>query len=76
MTVAIVGRGAMGVTHAKAWAECGERVAYIFATGPGPTLPEAPDARIVTDLQLALDDRDVDIVSICTPTLTLSLIHI
>ena len=70
MTIAIIGRGAMGVTHARAWASLGQQVAYVCATSAGPALPEVPDARIVSDLQLALDDPRVDIVSICTPTLT------
>ena len=70
MTIAIIGRGAMGITHARAWASLGQQVAYVCATSTGAALPEAPDARIVSDLQLVLDDPGVDIVSICTPTLT------
>jgi predicted dehydrogenase len=68
-TIAIIGAGYMGRTHAAAWAELGLEVAYVCSPS-GATLPEAPTARSVTDLTAVLADPAVDVVSVCTPTPT------
>ena len=71
-TIAIVGQGYMGRTHAEAWAELGlaERIKYVSARTPGEPLEHAPAATFVTDLKTVLSDPEVDIVSVCTPTAT------
>jgi predicted dehydrogenase len=68
-SIAILGAGYMGRTHAAAWTELGCDVRYVQSPS-GATLPEAPDARSVTELATVLADPAVDIVSICTPTPT------
>lgn len=69
-TIAIIGQGNMGRTHAKAWSELGlgEQIRYVCTPRPGASLPHAPDARFVTDLDAVLGDEEVDILSVCTPT--------
>ncbi len=70
-TIAIIGAGYMGHTHAAAWAEIGEGNSIRYVCSPsGGGLAEAPNTRSVSDLGMVLADPDVDIVSICTPTAT------
>lgn len=71
-TIAIVGQGYMGRTHAEAWATLGlaDRIKYVSARTPGEPLEHAPVATFVTDLETVLRDPEVDVVSICTPTST------
>ncbi|MET0933617.1 MAG: Gfo/Idh/MocA family oxidoreductase [Mycetocola sp.] len=71
-TIAIVGAGYMGRTHAAAWAALGYGggIRYICSRRAGPGFAQAPNARLVTDLAIVLADPDVDIVSVCTPTTT------
>jgi predicted dehydrogenase len=70
MTVAIIGPGMIGASHAAAWREVGAEVSYLVSRHPDATLKDAPNARTVTDLEVALMDPDVDIVTVCTPTPT------
>jgi len=68
--IAIVGTGAMGRAHARAFAGAGvaHRIAYLCsARNPAP-LTDAPDARLTTSFEEVLADRAVGVVSICTPT--------
>lgn len=69
-TIAIIGQGSMGRTHASAWSDLGlgEQIRYVCTPRPGAPLPGAPAARFVTDLDVVLADDEVDIVSVCTPT--------
>lgn len=68
--IAIVGQGYMGRTHAEAWASLGyaDRIRYLVAPGTRALFEPAASARFVNDLQVALDDPEVDILSVCTPT--------
>lgn len=70
VTIAIVGQGYMGRTHAEAWSELGlgERIRYVCTPHPGAAFAHAPAARFVTDLETVLADPEVDILSVCTPT--------
>ena len=69
-TIAIIGQGAMGRTHAKAWSNLGlgGQIRYVCTPRPGAPLEHAPAARFVTDLDTVLADPGVDILSVCTPT--------
>ncbi len=69
-TIAIIGQGYMGRTHAAAWKALGssDDIRYVCVRTPGSPLEDAPEAQIVTDLQVILDDPDVDMISVCTPT--------
>ena len=69
-TIAIIGGGYMGRTHAAAWAEVGEGrgIRYVCSRHPVDGFADAPNARSVTDLGVVLADPEVDIVSVCTPT--------
>lgn len=71
-SIAIVGQGAMGRAHARAWSEIGlgEDIAYVCGRSAPVPLDGAPRARFVTDLGVVLGDPDVDVVSVCTPTPT------
>lgn len=71
-TIAIIGPGRMGQTHAESWAELGlaGHIRYVCTPRPGQPLPSAPSARFVTSLDEVLADDDVDILSVCTPTPT------
>lgn len=71
-TIAIIGAGYMGRTHAAAWAALGlgENIRYVCSRQAGEGVAGAPNARAVTDLAAVLADPDVDIVSVCTPTAT------
>lgn len=71
-TIAIIGGGYMGRTHAAAWTEIGEGrgIRYVCSRHPVDGFDDAPNARFVTDLDVVLADPEVDIVSICTPTHT------
>ncbi|GGE94640.1 Gfo/Idh/MocA family protein [Mycetocola zhadangensis] len=68
-SIAIVGAGYMGRTHAAAWTELDCEIVYVCSPS-GATLTEAPGAQGVTDITTVLADPAVDIVSICTPTPT------
>jgi predicted dehydrogenase len=70
VTIAIIGQGAMGRTHAKAWASLGlgDQIRYVCTPRPGAPLEYAPAARFVTDLDAVLADPGVDVLSVCTPT--------
>lgn len=70
MTIAIIGPGTIGAAHASAWRQVGAEVSYLVGRTPDATLQDAPDARTVTDLDVALADPSVQIVTICTPTPT------
>ncbi|MET0716342.1 MAG: Gfo/Idh/MocA family oxidoreductase [Mycetocola sp.] len=69
-TIAILGAGYMGRTHAAAFTALGHGpdIRYIYTRHPGETFAGAPGARLVTDVTTVLADPDVDVVSICTPT--------
>ncbi|MCU1419467.1 MAG: gfo/Idh/MocA family oxidoreductase [Mycetocola sp.] len=71
-TIAIIGAGYMGRTHAAAWTALGHGagIRYVCSRQAVGTFEEAPQARVVTDLATVLADPKVDIVSICTPTST------
>src|SRR5674476_696267 len=67
--IAIIGQGYMGRTHSKAWSNLGygDQIKYVCTPRPGQPLEHAPRAEFVTDLAVVLADRDVDIISVCTP---------
>ncbi len=73
ITVAIVGAGFMGATHAQAYASLGERARVKMVCSP--TLERAGavaskvGARAVTDIETILVDSTIDAVDICVPTL-------
>lgn len=68
--IAIVGRGAMGSTHARALASLGraEQIKYVVTRSLGGIAEAAPPASVINDFDVALNDPDIDVVSICTPT--------
>lgn len=66
--VAIVGAGRMGQAHAAAWEALGVPVRWAVSPRRRPQLAASPAARWATDLDEAIDDPAVTIVSICTPT--------
>lgn len=68
--IAIIGQGYMGRTHAAAWGGVGlaDAIKYVCVRTPRGPLEGAPKASVVTDLQVILDDPEVDMISICTPT--------
>ena len=68
--IAIIGQGNMGRTHAQSWAQLGREddIRYILTRRERLWLEPAPNARMVSSLDEILDDPEVDIVSICTPT--------
>lgn len=70
--IAIVGQGRMARAHARAWSNLGlgDDIRYVCARGPQVPLEHARSARFVTDLDIVLADRQVSIVSVCTPTPT------
>ena len=60
-------------SHARqAWSNLGygDQIKYVCTPRPGQPLEHAPRAEFVTDLAVVLADRDVDIISVCTPTPT------
>jgi predicted dehydrogenase len=65
-TIAIIGAGSMGAAHARAWAAVGHGgdVRYVVAPSPERTLPGLTAARSVPDVEVALQDAEVDIVSV------------
>jgi predicted dehydrogenase len=71
-TIAIIGQGYMGKTHAEAWTRLGlgGQIKYINAPGERTLFAPAEGARFVGDLDTVLDDTEVDVVSVCTPTPT------
>jgi len=66
----VVGAGRMGQAHATVWKSLGVPVRWAVSPRSRPALDAAPDARWATDLDQALADPAVTIVSICTPTPT------
>jgi predicted dehydrogenase len=68
--IAIIGAGVMGRAHARAWAALGLRdeIRYVCTPQPGASLADAPLALGTSDLDAALGDPEVDLVSVCTPT--------
>ncbi|MGV8852580.1 MAG: Gfo/Idh/MocA family protein [Rhodoglobus sp.] len=68
--IAIVGRGAMGSTHARALASLGraEQIRYVVARSAGGEAEAAPAASVISDFEVVLNDPEIDVVSICTPT--------
>ncbi|QYH35078.1 Gfo/Idh/MocA family protein [Salinibacterium sp. M195] len=68
--IAIIGRGAMGATHARALASLGraEQIKYVVARTAGGVAEAAPGASVISDFEVVLNDPEVDVVSICTPT--------
>lgn len=68
--IAIIGQGYMGQTHATSWRQLGQDVKYVCTPRPKGPFDAAPDARLVSDLEVVLADPDVEIVSVCTPTTT------
>ncbi|WP_022885588.1 Gfo/Idh/MocA family protein [Glaciibacter superstes] len=71
-SIAIIGQGRMGRTHAEAWSDLGlaDNIRYVCTPRPGAPLDHAPSARFVTELDDVLADDEVDILSVCTPTPT------
>jgi len=69
-TIAIVGAGYMGRTHAESWSNLGlgEDIKYVCSPRSGRPLEHAPRAQAVSDLEVVLQDPDVDVLSVCTPT--------
>lgn len=67
--IAIIGHGDMGRTHARAWSELGLGASIKYICGRRPQMiSDAPRARLVSEFQTVLDDGEVDMVSVCTPT--------
>ncbi|OJX75420.1 Gfo/Idh/MocA family oxidoreductase [Leifsonia sp. 71-9] len=64
----VVGAGRMGQAHATAWESLGVPVRWAVSPRRRPALDAAPEARWATELDEALTDPAVTIVSICTPT--------
>lgn len=60
----------MARTHAESWAKLGhgENIKYIFTPRPGEGLEHAPNATFVTDFDTVLNDPEVDMISVCSPT--------
>ncbi|PWC06368.1 gfo/Idh/MocA family oxidoreductase [Mycetocola zhujimingii] len=70
-TIAIIGAGYMGRTHAAAFAALGHADDIAYVCSPtATTLADARNAEYVPDLNIVLADPAVDVVSICTPTPT------
>jgi len=69
-TIAIVGQGYMARTHAESWSKLGygENIKYIYTPRPGSALEHAPAAVFVTDFDIVLNDPEVDMISVCSPT--------
>ncbi len=72
MRVGIVGVGAMGSTHAAAWSQTDAHLVGIVDTmqEQASALAAQYDARSYASLEALL--HDVDIVDVCTPTLSAS----
>jgi len=72
-SIAIIGQGYMGNTHATAWASAGlaDSIKYICTAHPKEgSVSAASKAKYISDLEIILKDRDVEFVSVCTPTPT------
>ena len=72
-SIAIIGQGYMGNTHAQAWANAGQAESIKYICTPRPRIDSvqaAVKATYVTDLEVILNDTDVKYVSVCTPTPT------
>ncbi|WP_345066928.1 Gfo/Idh/MocA family oxidoreductase [Leifsonia kafniensis] len=69
-SLALIGQGAMAEVHAEAWSELGlgSQIRYVCTPRPGAPLTHAPNAQFVTDLDVVLNDPEVDILSVCSPT--------
>lgn len=72
-SIAIIGQGYMGNTHAAAWASAGQADSIKYICTPRPkegSVPAAKNAKYISDLNLILEDSDIKYVSVCTPTST------
>jgi predicted dehydrogenase len=72
-SIAIIGQGYMGNTHATAWASAGkaDSIKYICTAHPKEgSVSAASEAEYISDLEIVLKDKDVEFVSVCTPTPT------
>jgi predicted dehydrogenase len=73
ITVAILGGGFMGQTHAAGFAALGDRarVKTVCSRTPerGRRVAEMVGAAFTTDLEATLADREIDAVDVCLPTL-------
>jgi predicted dehydrogenase len=72
-SIAIIGQGYMGNTHATAWASTGkaDAIRYICTSHPKQgSVSAATEAEYISDLEIVLKDQDVEFVSVCTPTPT------
>jgi predicted dehydrogenase len=68
--IAIVGRGAMGTTHARALISLGRtnQIKYLITRTASNVADALPHASVIHNLDIALNDSEIDVVSICTPT--------
>ncbi len=70
LTIAVLGAGFMGSTHARALAQLPDvRIATVYGQGEGRARPLAEELGTAwtTDLDRALDDPAVDAVDVCLP---------
>ena len=70
ITVAILGGGFMGASHAANYRALGERVRvkYVASRTRGAQVAEQVGAEFTTDLDAAIRDPEVDAVDVCLPT--------
>lgn len=69
MKIAIIGQGYMARTHVEAWSQLGYGDAIKYINAPGERVLEAaPHAEFVNDLNEALFDPEITVLSVCTPT--------
>jgi predicted dehydrogenase len=70
ITVAILGGGFMGASHAAGYRALGERVRvkWVASRSRGAAVAESVGAGFTTDLEAALRDPEVDAVDVCLPT--------
>jgi predicted dehydrogenase len=72
VTIAILGGGFMGASHATNYAALGERVrvktVFSRTAGRAQRVAEMVGAEMSTDLEAAIGDPEVDAVDICLPT--------
>ncbi len=73
MGIAVVGYGFMGGVHLNAWSMIPEaKIVALVARHPNKARPVARKfkARVYSDLERAMDETDVDVVDVCSPTCT------
>lgn len=71
--IAVVGYGFMGGVHLNAWSMIPEaKIVALVARHPNKARPVARKfkARVYSDLERAMDETDVDVVDVCSPTCT------